>query len=136
MFDSMGAELPALTTFMLNLSNFVTSMTFAIGAPDNCCWPVFVRGYYSSKKADLLWIPMSQDSALRRPAASIRNGRNVRHTFHLVNSGIPIVEGIDRCISASSNELIRQTLRQSILLVTQGKNSITPWDEAMCSRSS
>ena len=39
----------------------------------------------------------------------------------LVNSGIPIVEGIERCISASSNELIRRTLRQSIYLVTQGQ---------------
>ena len=39
----------------------------------------------------------------------------------LVTSGIPIVDGINRCISASSNELIRQTLRQSILLVTQGQ---------------
>ena len=33
MFDSMGADLPALTSFMLNLSNFVTSLTFLIGAP-------------------------------------------------------------------------------------------------------
>ena len=33
MFDNMGAELPALASFMPNLSNLVTSMTFAIGAP-------------------------------------------------------------------------------------------------------
>ena len=33
MFDKMGADLPGLTTFMLNLSKFVTSTTFAIGAP-------------------------------------------------------------------------------------------------------
>ena len=29
----MGAELPALTGFMLVLSKFVTSISFAIGAP-------------------------------------------------------------------------------------------------------
>ena len=39
----------------------------------------------------------------------------------LVNSGIPIVDGMNRCISASSNELIRQTIQRSILLVTQGQ---------------
>ena len=39
----------------------------------------------------------------------------------LVSSGIPIIEGIERCISASSNELIRRTLRQSIYLVKQGQ---------------
>ena len=39
----------------------------------------------------------------------------------LVNSGIPIIDGLERCISSSSNELIRRTLRQSILMVRQGQ---------------
>ena len=39
----------------------------------------------------------------------------------LVNAGIPIVEGIERCISASSNELTRRTLAQGISLVQQGQ---------------
>ena len=123
MFDSMGAELPALTTFMLNLSNFVTSMTFAIGAPLTIVVGLYLfRGYYSSKKGRLivdtnvLKIPLFGDLLLRSEMAGMCDTLST-----LVNSGIPIVEGIDRCISASSNELIRQTLRQSILLVTQGQ---------------
>ena len=123
MFDSMGAELPALTTFMLNLSNFVTSMTFAIGAPLTIIVGLYLfRGYYSSKKGRLivdtnvLKIPLFGDLLLRSEMAGMCDTLST-----LVNSGIPIVEGIDRCISASSNELIRQTLRQSILLVTQGQ---------------
>ena len=123
MFDSMGAELPALTTFMLNLSNFVTSMTFAIGAPLTIVVGLYLfRGYYSSKKGRLivdtnvLKIPLFGDLLLRSEMAGMCDTLST-----LVNSGIPIVEGIDRCISASSNELIRQTLRQSILLITQGQ---------------
>ena len=123
MFDSMGAELPALTTFMLNLSNFVTSMTFAIGTPLIIVVGLYLfRGYYSSKKGRLivdtnvLKIPLFGDLLLRSEMAGMCDTLST-----LVNSGIPIVEGIDRCISASSNELIRQTLQQSILLVTQGQ---------------
>ena len=123
MFDSMGAELPALTSFMLNLSNFVTSMTFAVGAPLTIVVGLYLfRGYYSSKKGRLivdtnvLKIPLFGDLLLRSEMAGMCDTLST-----LVNSGIPIVEGIDRCISASSNELIRQTLRQSILLVTQGQ---------------
>lgn len=123
MFDSMGAELPALTSFMLNLSNFVTSMTFAVGAPLTIVVSLYLfRGYYSSKKGRLivdtnvLKIPLFGDLLLRSEMAGMCDTLST-----LVNSGIPIVEGIDRCISASSNELIRQTLRQSILLVTQGQ---------------
>jgi len=39
----------------------------------------------------------------------------------LVNSGIPIVEGMERCITASSNQLIRNTIRRGITLVEQGQ---------------
>ena len=39
----------------------------------------------------------------------------------LVNSGIPVVDGLERCIAASSNERIRISIRRAILLVQQGQ---------------
>jgi len=39
----------------------------------------------------------------------------------LVNSGIPIVDGLERCEAASSNALIKQTIRQGINRVMQGE---------------
>ena len=123
MFDGMGAELPGLTLFMLNLSNFVTSPTFAIGAPITTMIGIFLfNRYYSSKKGRLLVdtyifkIPLFGDLLLRSEMAGMCDTLAT-----LVNSGIPIVEGIKRCISASSNELIRQTLQRSIHLITQGQ---------------
>ena len=123
MFDGMGAELPALTSFMLNLSNFVTSPTFAIGSPLLIFAGMYLfKGYYSSKQGrlivdtNILRIPLFGDLILRSEMAGMCDTLST-----LVNSGIPIIDGINRCISASSNELIRKTLRQSILLVTQGQ---------------
>ena len=123
MFDGLGAELPALTSFMLNLSNFVTSSTFAIGAPLTIFAGIYLfRGYYSSKQGrlivdtNILKVPLFGDLILRSEMAGMCDTLST-----LVNSGIPIVDGINRCISASSNELIRQTLQRSILLVTQGQ---------------
>lgn len=136
MFDNMGAELPALTSFMLQLSKFVTSIGFAIGAPIAIATAIYLfRGYYSSKQGKLkvdtniLKVPLFGDLLLRSEMASMCDTLAT-----LVNSGIPIVDGLDRCISASSNELIRRTIRQSIHLVTQGqelnyslsRNSIFP----------
>ena len=43
----------------------------------------------------------------------------------LINSGISIVEAIERCINASSNEIIKIALRNSISLVTQGQELST-----------
>ena len=39
----------------------------------------------------------------------------------LINSGISIVEALERCINASNNEIIRSTLRRAISLITQGQ---------------
>ena len=41
--------------------------------------------------------------------------------FTLVNSGIPIVEGLKRCIGASSNQIIKDTIQRSISLVEEGQ---------------
>ena len=123
MFDNMGAELPALTSFMLNLSNFVTSITFAVGAPLAVIAGIYLfRNYYRTRQGrllvdtNILKIPLFGDLLLRSEMAGMCDTLST-----LVNSGIPIVDGMNRCISASSNELIRQTLRRSILLVTQGQ---------------
>ena len=123
MFDSMGAELPALTSFMLNVSNFVTSMTFAIGAPLSIAVSMYIfKAYYSTKKGrlvvdtNILKVPLFGDLLLRSEVAGMCDTLST-----LVNSGIPIVDAVNRCISASSNELIRQTLQRSIVLVTQGQ---------------
>ena len=55
-------------------------------------------------------------------SVKLEGGRAITDTVaQLVNAGIPIVEGLERCISASSNELTRRTLSQGINLVQQGQ---------------
>ena len=123
MFDGMGADLPALTSFMLNLSQLVTSMQFAIGAPVVLVALVYgFRSIYSSKAGRLridtavFKVPLFGDLILRSEMAGMCDTLAT-----LVNSGIPVVDGLERCISASSNERIRTTIRRGINLVIQGQ---------------
>ena len=123
MFDGMGAELPALTSFLLDLSKAITTLEFAIGAPVTLSLTVFAfTRYYSTTKGRytidkiILKIPLFGDLILRSEMASMCDTLAT-----LVNAGIPIVEGLERCISASSNELTRRTLSQGISLVQQGQ---------------
>ena len=123
MFDGMGAELPALTSFLLELSKAITTFEFAIGAPMAITIIVVAfsryyrtkRGRYTIDKL-ILKIPLFGDLILRSEMASMSDTLAT-----LVNAGIPIVEGLERCISASSNELTRRTLIQGISLVKQGQ---------------
>ena len=123
MFDGMGAELPALTSFLLELSKVITTFEFAIGAPVTLTVIVITfnryynttQGRYAIDKL-ILKIPLFGDLILRSEMASMSDTLAT-----LVNAGIPIVEGLERCISASSNELTRRTLVQGISLVKQGQ---------------
>lgn len=123
MFKDMGAKLPALTGFMLTLSKVVTSPTFAIGAPII----IFTLFYlfnisYKTKSGRkfidefTLKIPLFGDLILKSELVSMADTLST-----LINSGIPLVEGLDRCINASNNEVIKIALRRSISLVTQGQ---------------
>ena len=127
MFKSMGAELPALTSFMLLLSRLVTSLGFLIIAPIS----LFIGFYlfntsYSTQSGrkfidDLvLKIPLFGDLILKSELASMSDTLST-----LINSGISIVEALEKCINASNNEIIKIALRRSISLVTQGQELST-----------
>lgn len=123
MFDGLGAELPALTSFMLQLSGLVTSIQFAVGAPIAVMLAVYgFRTAYATKigrlKIDMaiFKVPLFGDLILRSEMASFCDTLET-----LVNAGIPVVEGLDRCITASSNQLIKNSIRRSIVLVEQGQ---------------
>ena len=132
MCKSMGAELPALTSFMWVLSRVVTSLQFIIIAPIL----IFIGFYlfntiYSSQSGRkfidnlILKVPLFGDLILKSELASMSDTLST-----LINSGISIVEAIERCINASSNEIIKIALRRSISLVTQGQELSTSLQSA------
>jgi len=123
MFDGMGTDLPTLTSFMLSLSELVTSVQFAIGAPVVMLALFYgFRSIYASKAGRLridsavFKVPLFGDLILRSEMAGMCDTLAT-----LVNSGIPVVDSLERCISASSNERIRTTIRRGINLVIQGQ---------------
>ncbi len=132
MFKSMGAELPALTSFMLVLSRIVTSLSFLIISPI----VIFIGFYlfnisYSTQSGRkffdnlILKMPLFGDLILKAELASMSDTLST-----LINSGISIVEAIERCINASNNEIIKIALRRSISLVTQGQELSTSLETA------
>ena len=128
----MGAELPSLTSFMLVLSRMVTSLGFLIIAPISLfiCFYLFNISY-STKSGRIfidnlvLKIPLFGDLILKSELASMSDTLST-----LINSGISIVEALEKCINASNNEIIKIALRRSISLVTQGQELSTSIETA------
>ena len=132
MFKSMGAELPSLTAFMLVLSRIVTSLEFLIISPITAfiCFYIFNVTYSTQsgrKFVDnlILKIPLFGDLILKSELVSMSDTLST-----LINSGISIVEALERCINASNNEIIKISLRRSISLVTQGQELSTSLESA------
>ncbi len=133
MFKDMGAELPGLTEFMLTLSRFVTSYQFYIFTPIIFIIIGYIfRTYYETRsgrfKIDsfILKIPLFGSLLLRSEVASLCDTLST-----LIDSGIPLVEAIDRCIAASSNERVKRCLSIAIQKVKEGQelsNSIESYN--------
>ena len=123
MFESMGAELPALTSTMLTLSKIVTSPLFTLAGPAGSLIFIFLLSkYYGTASGrmiidtNILKIPLFGSLLLRTEMAGLCDTLAT-----LVNSGIPIVDALERCESASSNALVKKTIRQGIDRVMQGE---------------
>lgn len=123
MFTSLGAKLPAITQVMLNLSRFVTNPAgMGVIAGAIAVGLALFRSYYSTPVGrlavdrNLFQLPLFGGLLLRYEMASLSETLAT-----LVNSGIPIIDGLERCISASSNQLIRNTLARAIVLAQQGQ---------------
>tara|TARA_B100000579_G_scaffold183875_1_gene149817 strand:+ start:2390 stop:3532 length:1143 start_codon:yes stop_codon:yes gene_type:complete len=123
MFKDMGAELPALTEFMLTLSRIVTSLQFFIFTPIIIIVVGYLFGKYYKTSAGrfrvdsfVLKIPLFGSLLLRSEVASLCDTLST-----LIDSGIPLVEAIERCIAASSNDRVRRCLSIAIQRVKEGQ---------------
>ena len=130
MFSSMGAKLPALTSLMLSLSRIVTTWSFAIGAPIVLFIGIYAFNIsYATPSGRKLFdnlvlkIPLFGDLILKSEIAQLSDTLST-----LINSGIPMVEAIDRCINASNNQIIKISLRKAISLITQGEELSTSFE--------
>ena len=123
MFKGFGAELPGLTKFMLLLSRIVTTPYFLLGAPIGVVLFLFLfQKYYKTKKGKLLVdkyilkAPLYGPLMLRTEMASMCDTMST-----LMDSGIPLVDCMDRCISASSNQVVKNSINAAINSVVQGR---------------
>ena len=123
MFKGFGADLPGLTKFMLSLSRFVTSPYFAIGAPIVFFIGGYLyRKYYETKSGKVFIDNTVLNIPLFGPLILISEMASMCDTLStLMNSGITLVEGLERCIDASSNQIVKNTLYIATLEVAQGQ---------------
>ena len=123
MFNDLGAELPGITVFMLNLSALVTNPYVIGGTVAGFFIGSFILGStYKTKPgrlaidASLLKLPIFGDLLMKYEMANMSETLST-----LVSSGIPVVDGLERCVSSSSNQVVKDALAVAIADVKRGQ---------------
>jgi type IV pilus assembly protein PilC len=125
-FKDMGAELPLPTRLVIGLSDFVRSYIGLLGAGFAGC-AFAVRSYYRTENgrsiidALLLRIPIF-GPLIRKVAVA----RFTRTLGTLVQSGVPILEGLRITATTSGNKVIEKAVLQCRVSVTEGKTLAEP----------
>ena len=136
MFDGMGAELPALTSFLLELSKIITTLEFAIGAPVTLIIIVIAfNRYYSTTQGRyvidklILKVPLFGALILRSEMASMCDIGNTHQC------SIPIVEGLNAAFQRAQMSSPDAHCVKESALFNRGRNLTIRWGEVECSQS-
>lgn len=130
MFASVGnAQLPALTQFVVNLSNnFINYLPFIIAGIVLLIvgYKVFSKTAVGRRAIDAAMLRMPVVGPLIRKSAIARFTRTLGT---LVSSGVPILDGLDVVARSAGNVVIEQGIMYTRAKVAEGKNIAGPLDE-------
>lgn len=124
--DFGAAELPFVTQFLVNLSNFVTSPEGAVGIIGGAVFVFFsFRYYYSTERGrrqiDKLLLQIPIFGPLQQKANLAEFNRLISL---LLQSGVSIVEGLNIVAKALNNTAFSDLINEAAIQVSKG-NSLT-----------
>jgi type IV pilus assembly protein PilC len=130
MFKSVGnRELPALTRFVVNMSNsFVDYLPLMalIGVAISVGFMMFKRSPFGARFLDLIMLKMPVIGGLVQKSSIARFTRTLGT---LVSSGVPILDGLDVVARSAGNKVIEEAVMYTRAKVAEGKNIAGPLEE-------
>jgi type IV pilus assembly protein PilC len=126
MFKQNGQALPALTTFVINLSNFVQSYWYLMAAV-LVAIPMVIKMYYETdegrKNLDAILIQMPVFGDLIKKSAIARFSRTLST---LLTSGVRIMDALEISSATTGNWMIEKALLETKEAVSRGKTLAEP----------
>ncbi len=130
LYGSMGQALPAPTQITINISNwFRTNLIYLVLGL--AVFIVALRMYYKTEQGRmtidrlLLRLPVIGD--LLRKVAVARFAQNMAQ---LLNSGVPILDGLAITAKTAGNKVVEKAIMQSRVSISQGKTVSEPLKES------
>lgn len=126
-FTEMGAQLPAPTRSIIWLSNFLGGIGGLMTAGGFIVFVFLFKKYRATeggkKKTDQMFLKLPVVGDLIRKVAIARFTRTLGT---LLNSGVPILDGLDVCAKSSGNKVVEETVYKVRTEVSAGKTVAEP----------
>jgi len=126
MFSSGGAELPAPTAIVMDVSNFFrTQWYFIIGGP--ILFFILFKKVYATEQGnieiDRIFLNLPVVGILIRKVSTAKFFRTLGT---LLASGVPLIEGMDICARTAGNKIVEMAILNAIEAIKEGETIAAP----------
>ncbi|MFP5457731.1 MAG: type II secretion system F family protein [Bacteriovoracia bacterium] len=121
-----GQQIPAITQFVINLSNFFANYTLLMIPVIIAAFMIFIN-FIRTKHGKLSWdrflmrMPLFGDLVIKANLGSF-----TRTLATMLSAGVPIIDALDICIETLDNQQIARDLAIVRRAVTEGKSITEP----------
>lgn len=126
MFSSGGAELPAPTAIVMNVSNFFRNQWYYIIGGPVLLFFLFKKIYSTERgniEIDRIFLKLPVMGLLIRKVSTAKFSRTLGT---LISSGVPLIEGMDICARTSGNKIVEIAILNAIEAIKEGETIAAP----------
>jgi len=126
MFEGGGAELPAPTAIVMDISNFFRNQWYYIIGGPILFFILFKRVYATERgniEIDRIALKLPVFGMLIRKVSTAKFSRTLGT---LLSSGVPLIEGMDICARTAGNKIVEIAILNSIEAIKEGETIAAP----------
>jgi type IV pilus assembly protein PilC len=125
-FAGMGKELPFLTQFLIDLSNFVTDNALYIVAALVAAVVLLVRFYKTDKGRYLFDRAILKPPVIGTLMRKVAIAKFTRTLSTMISSGVPILDGLEITSRTAGNKIVEKALIETRKNISEGKTIAEP----------
>jgi len=126
MFTDMGGELPTLTQYVINLSNFMAHNILYIIAAIVIIIVAFKK-FYGSKKGRLIVDRLLLKAPIFGPLITkVSVSKFTRTLGTLMGAGVPIMDGLEIVAKTAGNKIVENAVNDTRTSISEGKTLSDP----------
>ncbi len=125
-FSGMGRELPFLTQFLIDLSNFITNNALYIVGAMIVAVVALVKFYQTDQGRSLFDRMILKPPVIGPLMRKVAIAKFTRTLSTMISSGVPILDGLEIVSRTAGNKIVEKALMETRKNISEGKTIAEP----------